>query len=291
MSKYLVLGASGLLGSELLNILPFSHGTFFNSASKTKDNMSVLDLNDNNELELLLDKVKPEVVINCTGMANVDLCERFPEKSWRLNCMMPLLLAQKCSVRSIKFVHVSTDHFLNESRIKLKEVDHAAPINQYSFSKLNAERFIMAIDKKSLIIRANFFHFNFKSPKTFLDHLINGIKNGKTISSFSDVIFTPVSTSQLALYIKELVEIDFAGIVNISSSETLSKFEFHSAVLSALKLPTELHLPVALESIDLSAVRPHFMALDNTFLQKVLGVKVPSVYDMINSELLTDGRR
>lgn len=291
MSKYLVLGASGLLGSELLNALPASHGTFFNSITKTRDNMSELDLNNGNQVEFLLDKVNPEVVINCTGMANVDLCERFPEKSWRLNCMMPLLLAQKCSIRSIKYVHVSTDHFLNESSIKLKEDDHAVPINQYSFAKLNAERFIMAINNKSLILRANFFHFNFKSPKTFLDHLVNGIKNKKTISSFSDVIFTPVSTSQLSSYIKELVEIDFAGIVNISSSETLSKFEFHNAVLSALNLPTELHLPSRLESFKLSAVRPHFMALDNDFLQKILGIRVPSIYDMIKSELLIDGRR
>jgi dTDP-4-dehydrorhamnose reductase len=253
--------------------------------------MSVLNLNDDNEIDFLLDKVKPEVIINCTGMANVDLCERFPEKSWRLNCMMPLLIAQKCTVRSIKYVHISTDHFLNESGIKLKEVGHAAPINQYSFAKLNAERFIVAINKRSLILRANFFHFNLKSPKTFLDNLIIGIKGGKTISSFSDVIFTPISTSQLSLYIKGLVEIDFAGIVNISSSETLSKFEFHNAVLSALNLPTELHLPTKLGSVDLSASRPHFMALDNTFLQELLGIKVPSLYDMIKSELLIDRRR
>jgi len=286
MNKYLVLGASGLLGSELLNILPRSHGTFFSNVSNARDNMSALDLNNN--LELLLDKLKPDVVINCTGMANVDLCERFPEKSWRLNCAMPLLIAQKCSVRSIKYVHISTDHFFNESGIKLKEVDHAAHCNQYSFAKLSAELFVKTANRQSLIVRTNFFHFNLKSPKTFLDHLVNEIQNGKTIYSFSDVFFTPISTSLLALYVKELVEIDYAGIINISGPDTLSKFEFHNAVLAAVNLPTELHLPATLESIGLPAVRPHFMALDNTLLQKILGVIVPSVYDMINSEVQID---
>ena len=285
MKKYLVLGSSGLLGTKLLNFFPKSHGTFFENRTRSSKATSFLDVTDNNSFRLLLERVRPDVVINCTGISKVDLCERFPEKCWKLNSWQPLQIAQECSARAIKYVHISTDHFLNLRNIKLKESDKVVPINQYGFSKLSAELFIRSASEHSLIIRSNFFHFNLDSPKTFLDHLIDGVKREKVFYSFSDVFFTPISTIQLATYIEELVDIDVAGIVNISSSEVLSKFDFHNAVLKEMNALSDFHLPVLLDSVELHAQRPRSMALDNSLLERLLGVKVPSIYDMIKTEL------
>lgn len=285
MKKYLVLGSSGLLGTKLLNFFPKSHGTFFENRTRSSKATSFLDVTDNNSFRLLLERVRPDVVINCTGISKVDLCERFPEKCWKLNSWQPLQIAQECSARAIKYVHISTDHFLNLRNIKLKESDKVVPINQYGFSKLSAELFIRSASEHSLIIRSNFFHFNLDSPKTFLDHLIDGVKREKVFYSFSDVFFTPISTIQLATYIEELVDIDVAGVVNISSSEVLSKFDFHNAVLKEMNALSDFHLPVLLDSVELHAQRPRSMALDNSLLERLLGVKVPSIYDMIKTEL------
>ena len=285
MKKYLVLGASGLLGTKLLSFFPQSHGTYFENRTRSSEDISFLDVTDKNSFRLLLERVRPDVVINCTGITKVDLCEQFPEKCWTLNSWQPLQIAQECSAREIKYVHVSTDHFFNSRAIKLKEDDKAVAKNQYGFSKLSAESFILTVNKHSLIIRSNFFHFNIYSPKTFLDHLIDGVKRKKVFYSFSDVFFTPISTLQLATYIEELVNIDVAGVVNIASSEVLSKFDFHNAVLKEMNTPSYFHLPVLLDSVELHAKRPRYMALDNNLLERSLGVKVPSIYDMIKAEL------
>jgi dTDP-4-dehydrorhamnose reductase len=285
MKKYLVLGASGLLGTKLLSFFPQSHGTFFENRTRSSKDVSFLDVADINTFRLLLERVRPDVVINCTGITKVDLCEQFPEKCWKLNSWQPLQIAQVCSARAIKYVHISTDHFLNVHDIKLKESDKALPINQYGFSKLSAESFILAANRHSLVIRSNFFHFNLYSPKTFLDNLIDGVKKRKVFHSFSDVFFTPISTYQLATYIEKLVDINVAGVVNIASSEILSKFDFHNAVLKEINAPLEFHLPALLDSVELQAQRPRFMALDNSLLERSLGVKVPSIYDMIKTEL------
>ena len=285
MKKYLVLGASGLLGSKLLSFFPQSHGTYFKNRTRSSKDISFLDVTDKNSFRLLLERVRPDVDINCTGITKVDLCEQFPEKCWKLNSWQPLQIAQECNARAIKYVHVSTDHFLNSRDVKLKEYDKVMPINQYGFSKLSAESFILTVNKHSLIIRSNFFHFNIYSPKTFLDHLIDGVKRKKVFYSFSDVFFTPISTLQLATYIEELVDIDVAGVVNIASSEALSKFDFHNAILKEMNTPSDFHLPALLDSVELQAKRPRYMALDNSLLESSLGVKVPSIYDMIKTEL------
>jgi dTDP-4-dehydrorhamnose reductase len=285
MRKYLILGATGLLGTKLLDFFTDSHGTFFESNTNLGRNVSFLDINRSEDFKFLLDKAKPDVVINCTGMTKVDMCEKLPEKNWKLNCLAPVKIAQECGVRLIKYVHISTDHFSNPSKVRLKEYDSAVPINQYGLSKLSAEKFIYSVNKHSMIIRSNFFHFNLRSPKTFLDQLLCSIKEGKVSYSFSDVLFTPISTFQLAVYIRKLVEKDFAGVINISSSEVLSKFDFHSAILRQMRFPVELHLPALLDSLELLAVRPRYMALDNNLLQRTLGVQVPTIYDMIDTEL------
>ena len=285
MRKYLILGASGSLGSKLLTYVPQSHGTYFKNDSNVGINMSFLDINNPDSFRFLLEKIKPDVVINCIGFIDVDLCERLPEKNWKLNCRLPVTIAQECNAKSIKFVHISTDHFLNISEAKLKESEFGIPINQYGFSKLNAEKFILSMNKSSIIIRSNFFHFNLYSPKTYLDQFLCHIKAGKISYSFSDVFFTPISTFQLSGYLQKLVEKDFAGVINISSSEVLSKFDFHNAVLQEMKISSKFHLPVLLESVGLRAVRPRYMALDNNLLQLILGIKVPTIYDMIATEL------
>ena len=285
MKKYLILGASGLLGSKLFAYLPQSHGTYFENKTNMGINMSFLDMNNPESFGLLLEKIKPDAVVNCTGMTDVDLCERFPEKCWKLNCWLPVKIAEECNARSVKYVYISSDHFLNLGGAKLKECDVGVPINQYGFSKLGAEKFIHSENKNSMIIRANFFHFNLYSPKTFLDRLLYSIKEGKIAQSFSDVLFTPISTFQMARYIQDLVEKDFVGVINISSSEVLSKFDFHSAILKELYPQSDSHLPALLDTVGLKAVRPRYMALDNSLLQETLGVKVPSIYDMIQTEL------
>ena len=285
MKRYLILGASGLLGMKLIDHIHQSHGTFFGNKLEGVKNTSFLDIKNTESLGALLRKVQPEVVINCIGMTNVDLCEHLPEKCWELNCWQPYLVAQECRAQSIKYVHISTDHFLNLSGVKLKEHDIPTALNQYGLSKLSAEKFILLANKESLIVRSNFFHFNPNTPRTFLDILIKNIRNEKTSYSFSDVVFTPISTFLLATYIEKLVDIDFSGIINISGSETLSKFEFHDAVLKEINTLTGFHLPALLDSIKLHASRPSYMALDNNLLQNLLGIKVPSTYDMIKLEL------
>ena len=285
MKKYLILGASGLLGEMLTMHFKHSHGTFFSNKSAIKNGRSFLNLSDTESLSALLDRERPNVVINCTGMTDVDMCELLPEKCWDLNCWNPFLVARECKARSIKYIHISTDHFSNPSGVKLREADNPVALNQYGFSKLSAEKLILFINDESIVVRCNFFHLNMDSPRTYLDGVLNNAKHKKISYSFSDVFFTPISTFLLAAYLEKLVEINFSGVINIASSEVISKFEFHEAVLRETNAPSGYHFPASLNSIKMHANRPPFMALDNNLLQNLLGIKVPNIYDMIKSEL------
>jgi len=285
MKKILILGASGLLGSRLFHSIDNSYGTYFSSLHGNEFNFYQLNALNVNELDMMLKEIRPDVVINCIGLTNVDECEKFREKSWMLNCSLPVDISKICKLKNIKFVHISTDHYNNVSGTKLTEIDNVGLTNHYSFTKFFAEKMIKEMNPDAIIIRTNFFHFDFKSPKTFLDELI--INNSKKIDtkSFNDILFSPVSTTTLILYLRKLLELNFCGLVSISSEEVLSKYDFHQMVLDCLGLDKSLHTPISVNEIKLYASRPKYMALSNHKLLEITKIPMPRIYDMIMEEI------
>ena len=238
------------------------------------------------ELSVIIEKIKPDVVLNSIGFTNVDHCDQLPEKCWKLNAFYPYKYAEVCKKYGIQFVQISTDHFLNLDGLKLKENDLCSSINHYGFSKLYAERLILEANPMAIIVRTNFFHFNFQSPVTFLDNLlINSGKMQKTFS-FNDVVFTPIATNSLIRIIYNLYDQNFHGLINICGKEELSKYMFHEEVLKALGVTRDFHYPMSVDETSLAAPRPKYMALDSTLLESILNYRLPSIYDMIQEEIL-----
>jgi dTDP-4-dehydrorhamnose reductase len=290
MKKFLVLGSSGLLGSRFGNYLKEFDGTYFQTRPNGCGQYHYFDISQANEFKKLIELVKPEVVVNCTGYTNVEECERFPEKCWSINCDSVVQIAEVCRVNSIKFIHISTDHFIHFDSRKMSEDDDILPSNQYSFAKLSAEKMISAVNPYSVIIRTNFFEININKPRTFLDQMVIGIKSGSKISSFIDVEFSPISINQLIISILELVKIDYFGIVNIGSVNSISKFDFHNLVLNALNVDTNLHEAISIDDLLHLAKRPKNMALDVAKFGRLTSHEIPAICDMINEEI-SIGRR
>ena len=285
MKKILVLGASGSLGSRIHQSIGNASGTFFSCSPVDKANLYYLDVSKLNKFSDLLEEIEPDVVINCIGFTNVDDCEKFPEKSWIINCKSPVGIAEICKVNDVKFVHISTDHYLNISNVKLLETDTVGLVNQYSYTKFYAEKMIMKVNQKAIVIRTNFFHFNLENPTSFLDKLIISSRHKVITQSYSDVWFTPISTKTLILYLNKLLELNFSGLINISSNEVISKYDFHQTVLDCLNTSKDLHRSFSVDDIKLRALRPKYMALDNRKLVEITRINTPSIYDMIRNEI------
>jgi dTDP-4-dehydrorhamnose reductase len=285
MKKFLVLGASGSLGSRIHRSISNSYGTFFSYSPVNKSNLYYLNALNLYEFGKLLKEIQPDFVINCIGLTDVDENEKFPEKSWIINCRLPADIAEICNINNIKFVHISTDHYLNLTNVKLLETDSINLINQYSYSKFYAEKMILKVNQNAIVIRTNFFHFDFKNPTSFLDKLVINSGNKVITQSYNDVWFTPVSTKTLISYLCKLLDLNFSGLVNISSNEVISKYDFHQTVLNCLSISNDSHRPFSINDIKLRALRPKYMALDNRKLAEITRINIPSIYDMILEEI------
>ncbi|KAI1335210.1 hypothetical protein F5Y15DRAFT_428383 [Xylariaceae sp. FL0016] len=156
----LITGATGLLGRQVVKAFELStsnwttKGTGYSRADG--DTVLKLDLQDKSEVENVLDKVKPQVVVHWvrnTGAANrfPDKCDKDPEGSRALNVAATESLAALCASRDILLIYISTDYvFPGKPGDAPYQADAApAPTNLYGQTKLDGEQVTLAEFKKA----------------------------------------------------------------------------------------------------------------------------------------------
>ena len=75
--KYLITGGHGQLGNGLRKILPASE-SFFTDVGE-------LDVTDKDAVLEMVQKEKPEFILHCAALTNVDGCEDRPELADKIN--------------------------------------------------------------------------------------------------------------------------------------------------------------------------------------------------------------
>ena len=86
MKKRLVLtGASGKLGSTLINFLNKEYNLFPIGNKNKPKNGYKLDLTNKNKVENFLNKIKPEIIIHLVAITKVDFCEENFNKAHEIN--------------------------------------------------------------------------------------------------------------------------------------------------------------------------------------------------------------
>lgn len=287
--KILILGATGYLGSQLYKLYSREARVLGTYNENRNNDLQALKwrANDYASLEEIIKAFRPNLIINCVGLANVDACEILPEKALLLNSVMLHEVGHICNRLNVKLVHISTDHFKGSMDIALKEDDSIVCPNVYSYSKFLGEKYLLRSNPASIILRANFFHFTQNSNKNFIDACLNLTPEFSQVNGFSDVIFSPVSTTYLKESILKLFDMDYCGVIHVAPTESISKYEFLKEIfLSAGQTSIELKSQ-SIDDAQLLASRPKFMALSNRKYQMLTNEVVPSIKKMMNWELIS----
>ncbi|HII79588.1 MAG TPA: NAD(P)-dependent oxidoreductase, partial [Methanosarcina sp.] len=131
--KTLIIGSSGMLGSDLCKTFP----------DAVKLTHHDLDITDREQVIESILKIKPDVVINAAAYTNVDGCEDNKELAFQVNGYGPGYIAEACARAGAKLVHFSTDYVFDGSKKEYVESDIPDPINVYGDSKLLGEKKII----------------------------------------------------------------------------------------------------------------------------------------------------
>jgi dTDP-4-dehydrorhamnose reductase len=144
MTRFLITGASGLLGLHLALHSAEQGPTFgvvhHNDLIGVPFEVIRADLAEPGCAAGLVEQVNPDLIVHCAALANLDGCENNPGLAQRLNAEVPGELAEVSARRRIKLVHISTDSVFDGLRGGYHEDEIPNPLSVYSRTKYEAER-------------------------------------------------------------------------------------------------------------------------------------------------------
>ncbi len=135
-----VTGANGRLGRALIAAL--GEAPFTGPAGPIAWTRPDFDLDAPKTIEALLDRDRPEVVINAAAWTDVDGCARDPELALRRNAESVHVLAEATAKRDIDLIQISTNEVFDGRRDHDRGYwpeDPAHPENAYGLSKFAGE--------------------------------------------------------------------------------------------------------------------------------------------------------
>ncbi len=276
MNQILLLGGSGILGSEVLRYLN-TEGHEYVAPTSTD-----LDIRDNEELLMFISEIKPSWTINCAAWTNVDGAESSLREARELNSIAVENLGTAASLFGCKVIHISTDYvFDGESSKPYDESSPVKPVNKYGESKLEGENSLLLAAPDSYVIRTSWLYGT--SGKNFVKTIAGKAIKNEEARVVNNQIGSPTSARDLAGAIISIVNNEpKPGIYNYSNEGSCSWFEFAQRIYERVGSNPSLVLPITSDSLKLLARRPRFSLLSKEKWKSLGLAEVPRWEDSLD---------
>ena len=292
--KILVTGASGLLGSRLVE-LAITRGhqvcSAYHAHAATRGNPCLLDLREEKEVRRCLTEERPEVVIHSAAITDVDFCERNPELAMDVNGSVTGSLAEACCDAGSHLIYVSTDYVFDGKRGLYKENDEPQPINVYGQSKLLGEQRVLHASADFCVARTRVLYgWGREHRPNFATWLHDNLRASRKVTVVTDQYASPTLNTNLARMLVEVAERRIHGILHLAGNTRISRYEFAVMLAKQFGFNQGLLTPVKADATQWIARRPYDSSLSVAKAQEMLSNK-PATLDEALNEFAVEAHR
>ena len=276
----LLLGPGGQVGWELRRTLS-TLGPVVGAGRSGADRP--LDLAEPGALAVLIDELRPALVVNAAAWTAVDDAEAHPEAARRINAGAVAELGEAAARQGAAVVHFSTDYvFPGTGDRPLREDDPVGPINLYGETKLAGERALAASGADHLILRLAWVYG--ARGRNFLLTMHRLMAGRERIGVVADQFGAPTWSRQIAEACAQVLaqcrtERGFAfgaraGVYHLTAAGQASWHQFAEAIRDGLALACRVD-PLTSDQYPTPARRPAWSVLDSSRLWRTFGVAIP----------------
>ena len=274
-----------MLGTALVSQLSKSHKVFATSRSKGLQEKNIewdcFDLTDSDLLNIWLNKTKPDIVIQCAAIVNVDLCEENINLATSLHVETTDVIANYLNSSNGRLIYISTDSVFDGKKLgSYNETDLPNPLNVYAKTKLQGEGVVGKMDN-GLVLRTNIIGWTDKGNTSFVEWLLENLIGNKPLNLFYDVHFSPITVEDLSLIIEKIILNPIFGLYHCGSSDSISKYDFGKKMSEIFQLSNSSINRASVDIMDFKATRPRNMSLDISKINTDLVYNFPTVLDSI----------
>ena len=276
MKNRWITGAEGHIGTALLDLL---EGVEY---QLLPTDIEEVDITKIDEVTQFVHVNRPDVVINCAGLTDVQECENNVDEAYRVNAIGVRNVALAANEVNAKVIQISTDDvFDKESRVPYNEFDNVHPRTIYGKSKEAGEKILTQLLNRFVIIRSSWIY---GIGRDFVDEVLRNVGQGKTMEVPNNQYAAPTSAKELAKVIRYFIDNEEYGLYHVVCPGSCSRYEFARTILEYSGKAGELDLyPVVIED----SARPTYSVLDNMML-RLTGIEEPKDWKAALKEYLDE---
>ncbi len=259
--RLLVTGGKGMLGRTLVRHWSARHMLAVADLPET-------DLTRPDQVGAAFAAFRPDVVIHCAGMTNVDACEGEPERAFLLNETATAHVARACTAHGARLIAISTDYvFSGEIPCDRSEVDPVAPKTVYGASKLAGERAVQALCPDHIIARIAWLYG--AGGPSFPHTMVRLARENpsRILRVVDDQLGNPTSADAVAAALDAFLgRPELRGVFHLTCEGTVSWHGLARETLRLAGFPDVRVCPCTTEEFPRPAPRPRFSALSKAKL-------------------------
>ena len=258
MIKIWIVGSGSQVGSAINEVIDPMEAEILNT---DKDE---LDITDTDNVLSFGEINRPDIIINCAAITDIEECEKNPEAAFKVNALGARNLCIVARKINAKMVQLSTDDvFDGTSNKPYTEFDTTNPVTVYGLSKRAGENYVKEFTHKHFIIRSTWVYA--KNGKNFVNYILDKSEHGEDIVVQREQYGSPTSAMDLARLVLHLMKTNEYGTYHATCRGICSRLEFAQEILRLAGKDTKAISGV---SEDLSvSVRPDYAVLDNFILR------------------------
>jgi len=271
MSRVLVTGADGQLGSELQAIQNEYPSLKLFFAGK-----NILDITDKNSIATFCIENRIDAIINCAAYTAVDKAEDQQLLAETVNHKAVDSLAKVSKKLKIKLVHISTDYVFNGNiSTPYSENNTTAPINIYGNSKLNGELSLINVaPEKSIIIRTSWVYSSFGN--NFVKTMLRLSQTKDALSIIFDQVGTPTYAKDLARHILQIlpkINNKEVEVYHYTNEGVCSWYDFAVSIFEITQKKIAVS-PIATSEYPTKATRPRYSVLNKSKIKTDFNIEI-----------------
>ena len=277
MDKIWISGAAGHVGSALVKLLDNRKYEFIATDKEE------VDITDIDAVHSFCKINRPDIIINCSGLTDLQECESNPDLAYSVNAVGVRNIAQEAQEMGAKLIQISTDDVFGttEQNSSLNEFDDIAPRSVYGKSKAAGEKFVRALMSRYVIIRSAWVY---GTGKDYVSLVLDAVKNGETFKAPTNQFSSPTSAKELAKVMMKFIENDYYGTYHVVCKGVCSRYEYAKEILHI----TNNEDKISLEAYeDNSEHTQKYSVLDNMMI-RITNIEEPADWKIALAEYLSE---
>ncbi len=260
--KILITGANGMLARASIDYCR-KIGDTVSAFTRQK-----LDISDKDAVFSVLEREKPDAVINCAAYTDVDGAETNQNKCFAANAFGVGNLALASKTQDCAFVTVSTDYVFDGAKSGFyTQRDTPNPQSVYAKAKLEGEIRARDAYARSIIVRSGWIYG--AAGTNFLSVMHKLLAEKKQIKAIADSYGTPTFAGDLARRLRELAELDLPCTFHVTNTGAGTSYaEFAQQVCRIKGFDEGLLETISYENLKRPAPRPVSSKLVCLFSEK-----------------------